>query len=201
MNSTVPYSARVWNYWLGEEDNYPVDRESGDAYREIAPHIETMARVSRSFLVRAVSFAAGELGIRQFLDLGTGLPTEDNTPQVAQRAAPTSRIVYVDNDHSSRPAPRLCSEAVPSAPRSTSTRASTHPNGYCKRHKPVASWTMCCAARSSSPRITTAWSCWSPTSSPARCGAPNRAPTRSRRTCTRHRPQTLAPAPALRPAP
>ncbi|MCW8101699.1 SAM-dependent methyltransferase [Streptomyces tauricus] len=98
IDSTVPHSARVWNYWLGGKDNYPADQQAGDAYREIAPHIDTIARASRGFLVRTVSLAAGELGIRQFLDIGTGLPTEDNTHQAAQRAAPASHIVYVDND-------------------------------------------------------------------------------------------------------
>ncbi|MEU9190297.1 SAM-dependent methyltransferase [Streptomyces sp. NPDC048484] len=98
IDSTVPHSARIWNYWLGGKDNYEVDRVAGDAYREIAPNIETMARASRAFLVRAVAFVASELGVRQFLDIGTGLPAEDNTHQVAQRVAPRSRIVYVDND-------------------------------------------------------------------------------------------------------
>ncbi|MFD9190388.1 SAM-dependent methyltransferase [Streptomyces phaeochromogenes] len=98
IDATVPHSARIWNYWLGGKDNYEVDREAGDAYRKIAPNIETMARASRAYLIRTVTFVAGELGIRQFLDIGTGLPTYDNTHQVAQRAAPESRIVYVDND-------------------------------------------------------------------------------------------------------
>ncbi|MFD9441175.1 SAM-dependent methyltransferase [Streptomyces sp. NPDC060006] len=98
IDSTVPHSARIWNYWLGGKDNYEVDQQAGDAYRDIAPNIETMARASRGFLVRAVTFVAGELGVRQFLDIGTGLPVEDNTHQVAQRVAPESRIVYVDND-------------------------------------------------------------------------------------------------------
>ncbi|GHB81862.1 hypothetical protein GCM10010306_090360 [Streptomyces umbrinus] len=98
IDSTKPHSARIWNYWLGGKDNYPVDQEAGDAYREIAPNIETMARASRGYLIRTVTFVAGELGIRQFLDIGTGLPTYDNTHQVAQRVAPESRIVYVDND-------------------------------------------------------------------------------------------------------
>ncbi|NBM15982.1 SAM-dependent methyltransferase [Streptomyces sp. GC420] len=98
IDTTVPHSARIWNYWMGGKDNYDVDREAGDAYRQVAPNIETMARESRMYLIRAVSLVAGELGIRQFLDIGTGLPTYDNTHQVAQRVAPESRIVYVDND-------------------------------------------------------------------------------------------------------
>ncbi|MGQ4379888.1 SAM-dependent methyltransferase [Streptomyces sp. SAS_267] len=98
IDTTVPHSARIWNYWMGGKDNYEVDRVAGDAYREVAPNIETMARASRDYLIRTVTFVAGERGIRQFLDIGTGLPTYDNTHQVAQRVAPESRIVYVDND-------------------------------------------------------------------------------------------------------
>ncbi|MFF8941930.1 SAM-dependent methyltransferase [Streptomyces sp. NPDC014864] len=98
IDTTVPHSARIWNYWMGGKDNYEVDRIAGDEYRKVAPNIETMARASRHYLIRAVGLVAGELGIRQFLDIGTGLPTYDNTHQVAQRIAPASRIVYVDND-------------------------------------------------------------------------------------------------------
>jgi hypothetical protein len=94
----VPHSARIWNYWLGGKDNYAVDRVTGDQYREIFPGIAVVARTSRAFLTRAVRYLAGEAGIRQFLDVGTGLPTADNTHEVAQRVAPESRIVYVDND-------------------------------------------------------------------------------------------------------
>ena len=98
IDTSVPHSARIWNYWLGGKDNYPVDREAGDRYVEIFPGIIDLARHSRAFLTRTVRFLAGEAGIRQFLDIGTGLPTVDNTHQVAQRVAPESRIVYVDND-------------------------------------------------------------------------------------------------------
>lgn len=98
IDTTVPQSARIWNYWLGGKDNYPVDRAAGDEYCETFPGIVDIARQSRAFLARAVRFLAGEVGIRQFLDVGTGLPTVDNTHQVAQRVAPDARIVYVDND-------------------------------------------------------------------------------------------------------
>lgn len=98
IDTTVPHSARIWNYWLGGKDNYAVDREAGDAFREAFPDIVEVARTSRAFLIRVVEYLAGEAGIRQFLDVGTGLPTEDNTHEVAQRVAPESRIVYVDND-------------------------------------------------------------------------------------------------------
>jgi hypothetical protein len=98
IDTSVPHSARIWNYWLGGKDYYPVDREAGDRYRESYPQIVDAARAGRYFLARAVRYLAGEAGIRQFLDVGTGLPTVDNTHEVAQRVAPECRIVYVDND-------------------------------------------------------------------------------------------------------
>jgi hypothetical protein len=98
IDTSVPHSARVWNYWLGGKDNYPVDRAAGDQFREVFPAIAETARAGRGFLTRTVRYLAGEAGVRQFLDVGTGLPTADNTHEVAQRVAPESRIVYVDND-------------------------------------------------------------------------------------------------------
>jgi hypothetical protein len=98
IDTTVSHSARVWDYWLGGKENYPVDREVGDRIAAMFPDIVEHARMDRAFLGRAVRFMAGEMGIRQFLDIGTGLPTVDNTHEVAQRVAPESRIVYVDND-------------------------------------------------------------------------------------------------------
>ena len=98
INTSVPQSARIWNYWLGGKDNYEVDRAAGDQYIALFPGIVDIARASRGFLTRAVAYLAGEAGIRQFLDVGTGLPTANNTHEVAQRIAPESRIVYVDND-------------------------------------------------------------------------------------------------------
>jgi hypothetical protein len=98
IDAGVPNSARIWNYWLGGKDNYPVDREAGDDYRAIYPEIVDVARASRRFLTRAVRYLAGEAHVRQFLDIGTGLPTADNTHEVAQRAAPEATVVCVDND-------------------------------------------------------------------------------------------------------
>ncbi|MFD0304212.1 SAM-dependent methyltransferase [Streptomyces sp. NPDC127119] len=98
IDSTVPHSARIWNYWLGGKDNYPVDHAAGDAFRQVFSGITDLARGSRAFLGRAVRHLAGEAGIRQFLDIGTGLPTVDNTHEIAQRVAPEARVVYVDND-------------------------------------------------------------------------------------------------------
>src|SRR6266511_2626103 len=93
LDTGVPHSARTWNYWLGGKDNFAIDREVGDRVREAYPQIVEVARASRAF-----RYLAGEAGIRQFLDIGTGLPTANNTHQVAQRVAPESHVVYVDND-------------------------------------------------------------------------------------------------------
>jgi hypothetical protein len=98
VDTTVSHSARIWNYWLGGKDNYAADREAGDRVAAMLPSIVAQARADRAFLGRAIGYLAREEGIRQFLDIGTGLPTADNTHQVAQRVAPDSRIVYVDND-------------------------------------------------------------------------------------------------------
>ncbi|MER5582906.1 SAM-dependent methyltransferase [Streptomyces asoensis] len=98
IDTSVPHSARIWNYWLGGKDNYPVDEQAGDAYTAVFPGIVTIARSSRAFLRRNITYLVSEAGIRQFLDVGTGLPTAENTHEVAQRIAPASRIVYVDND-------------------------------------------------------------------------------------------------------
>jgi hypothetical protein len=98
IHPDIPHAARIWNYWMGGKDNYKADREAGDAVAAVYPEIVTMAKQSRSFLIRVVSYLAGEVGIRQFLDIGTGLPTMQNTHEVAQQIAPESRIVYVDND-------------------------------------------------------------------------------------------------------
>jgi hypothetical protein len=94
----VPHAARIWNYWMGGKDNYEADCAVGEAVAKVYPGIVTMAYQSRQFLIRAVRFLAGEVGLRQFLDIGTGLPTMQNTHEVAQRIAPKSRVVYVDND-------------------------------------------------------------------------------------------------------
>ncbi len=98
IDTTVPVSARIWNYWLGGKDYYPVDKEAGDQFAQIYPGIFDGARASRYFIARVVRYLAGEAGIRQFLDIGTGLPSHDNTHDIAQRVAPDSKIVYVDND-------------------------------------------------------------------------------------------------------
>ncbi|MFJ4438309.1 SAM-dependent methyltransferase [Streptomyces sp. NPDC088923] len=98
IRTDQPQSARVWNYLLQGKDNYPVDAAVGDMIRQSFPDIAGIARGQRYFLARAVRYLAREGGVRQFLDLGTGLPTADNTHEVAQREAPDARVVYVDND-------------------------------------------------------------------------------------------------------
>ncbi|MET8502180.1 SAM-dependent methyltransferase [Streptomyces microflavus] len=97
IRSDVPHSARVWNAWLGGKDNYPVDRELADAVSAAYPQMVDIARASRAFQARAIRHLAS-LGIRQFLDVGTGLPVANSTHEVAQGITPDARIVYVDND-------------------------------------------------------------------------------------------------------
>jgi hypothetical protein len=98
INPTIPHSARIWNYWLGGKDYYAADRAAGDKVLATYPGIRNDARQAREFLARAITFLAGECGISQFLDIGTGLPTSNNTHDVAQGINPGARIVYVDND-------------------------------------------------------------------------------------------------------
>ena len=98
FDTGVAHPARRYNYWLGGKDNFAADRESGDLLARSYPAARIAARANRAFLRRAVRYVAAEAGVRQFLDIGTGLPTADNTHEVAQRVAPSSRVVYVDND-------------------------------------------------------------------------------------------------------
>ncbi|HVB42736.1 MAG TPA: SAM-dependent methyltransferase [Streptosporangiaceae bacterium] len=94
----VAHSARVYNYLLGGKDNFAADRAAGDLVIQALPGAVLSARANRAFLGRAVRFLADQAGIRQFLDIGTGIPAANNTHQVAQAIAPESRVVYVDND-------------------------------------------------------------------------------------------------------
>jgi trans-aconitate methyltransferase len=97
FDTSVPHIARVYDYWLGGKDNFAADRELGERTLEAYPNLVFSVRANRAFLARAVRFLA-DMGIRQFLDIGTGIPTANNTHEVAQSVAPESRIVYVDND-------------------------------------------------------------------------------------------------------
>ena len=98
FDTSVPHIARVYDYWLGGKDNFAADRALGERTLAAYPNLVFSVRANRAFLARAVRFLAAEMGIRQFLDVGTGIPTANNTHEVAQRVAPQSRIVYVDND-------------------------------------------------------------------------------------------------------
>jgi hypothetical protein len=98
IDFSTPHAARIWNYWMGGNDFYDADRAAGDAVAAVFPDIVRMAKLSRGFLLRTVTYLAAEAGIRQFLDIGTGLPTMQNTHEVAQHIAPESKVVYVDND-------------------------------------------------------------------------------------------------------
>ncbi|MEI5101294.1 SAM-dependent methyltransferase [Streptomyces sp. PmtG] len=98
IRTDIAHNARVWNYWLGGKDNYQVDRAVGDQVTEMFPGIGEVARADRAFLGRAVAHLVADRDVRQLLDIGTGLPTGENTHEVAQRHAPDARVVYVDND-------------------------------------------------------------------------------------------------------
>lgn len=95
---TVASPARIWNYWLGGKDHFAVDREASEQVLAAMPSLLRIARATRAFLADATRLLATDYGVRQFLDIGAGLPTADNTHEVAQRIAPESRIVYVDYD-------------------------------------------------------------------------------------------------------
>jgi S-adenosyl methyltransferase len=98
IDTTVPHPARRYNYWLDGKDNFAADRASADEFEAKFPGMRAGVRANRAALGRMTRYLAGEAGIRQFLDIGTGLPTADNTHEVAQRVVPESRVLYVDND-------------------------------------------------------------------------------------------------------
>jgi len=98
LDIDLPHAARIWNYWMGGEDNFPSDRAAGEAVAGVYPEIVIMARQSRGFLIRAVRHLAAEAGVRQFLDIGSGLPTDTNVHQVAHEVDPAAKVVYVDHD-------------------------------------------------------------------------------------------------------
>jgi trans-aconitate methyltransferase len=98
LDTTVPHIARIYDYWLGGKDNFEADRIAGQRAMDANPALYQGVHGNRAFLARSLRFLAGEAGIRQFLDIGTGIPTANNTHEVAQSVAPQSRVVYVDND-------------------------------------------------------------------------------------------------------
>ena len=98
IDTKSPHPARRYNYWLGGKDHFAADRESGDAIAALFPTVRLAALENRNFMRRAVTFLSREAGVRQFLDIGTGIPAPNNTHEIAQALAPESRVVYVDND-------------------------------------------------------------------------------------------------------
>jgi len=98
IDTTVAHPARVYDYWLGGTNNFAADREAAERVLAVTPGLRARVRANRAFLARVVRYLAAEAGIRQFLDVGTGIPSANNTHEVAQAAAPDSRVVYVDND-------------------------------------------------------------------------------------------------------
>ncbi len=98
LRTDIAHSARIYDYLLGGKDNFAADREAAAAIVAATPNMPVSMRANRNFMTRVAHYLAAEQGIRQFLDIGTGLPAADNTHEVAQREAPDSRIVYVDND-------------------------------------------------------------------------------------------------------
>ena len=98
IDTSVAHIARVYDYWLGGKDNFAPDREAGDEAIQAYPQLVSSVRANRAFLARTVRYLAEEAGIRQFLDVGTGIPTASNTHEVAQGIAPETRVVYADND-------------------------------------------------------------------------------------------------------
>jgi len=97
INTDVAHPARVYDYWLGGKDNFPADRALAEHIMQAIPTMRAMAQANRAFLSRAVRYLAAEAGVRQFLDIGTGIPTSPNVHEIAQAVAPDARIVYVDN--------------------------------------------------------------------------------------------------------
>ncbi len=98
LKTDVPHSARIYDYLLGGKDNFQADRDAAAILTQNVPTMPISMRANRNFMARVAHYLAAELGFRQFLDIGTGLPTSPNLHEVVQRVAPESRVVYVDND-------------------------------------------------------------------------------------------------------
>jgi hypothetical protein len=121
FDTSIAHHARIYDYLLSGKDNYAADRKAGDALKAAYPAMVELARANRAFLGRAVRFLAGAAGIRQFLDIGAGIPAAGNTHQIAQEVAPDSRVVYVDYDPVVLPMPARCWPAARTAPPTTLT--------------------------------------------------------------------------------
>jgi hypothetical protein len=98
IDITVPHSARMYDYWIGGKDHFAADRAMGEQFAQVIPGIRTMARENRNFMERVVRYLVREAGLRQLLDIGTGIPTKPNVHELARELAPETRVVYVDND-------------------------------------------------------------------------------------------------------
>jgi hypothetical protein len=98
LDTTRPHQARIYDYWLGGKDNFAVDREAAERALAVYPGLRRGVRAQRAFLANVVGYLARSQGIRQFLDIGTGIPTANNTHEVAHAVDPLARVVYLDND-------------------------------------------------------------------------------------------------------
>jgi hypothetical protein len=98
IDTSAPHSARMYDWWIGGKDNFAADREMGAMFEQVIPGMRMMARENRNFMERAVRYLASEVRIRQFLDIGTGIPTSPNVHEIAQGITPESAVVYLDND-------------------------------------------------------------------------------------------------------
>ncbi len=147
FDTNVAHSARVHDYWLGGKDHFAADRAAGDAVIAAYPGIVASVRANRAFLARVVRFLAAEAGIRQFLDIGTGIPAANNTHEVAQAAAQTAGWSTWTTTPSCSPTPGPCSPAPSRAPPTTSTRTcATRRRSWSRRPAPWTSpsrWPSC----------------------------------------------------------
>lgn len=137
IDTSLAHPARVYDYWLGAKDNFAADREAAERVLAITPGLRFRVRANRAFLARAVRFLAGAAGLRQFLDIRTGIPAADNTHQVAQAAAADARIVYVDNDPIVLAHARALWPAARKGPRTTCTAICASRWRPCRR---AATW-------------------------------------------------------------
>jgi hypothetical protein len=134
IDTSKPHAARIYDYLLGGKDHFAIDRETAEKGIKLIPTGRTAARENRTFLGRAVRYLVAEAGIRQFLDIGAGLPSANNVHEVAQAQAPESRVVYVDNDpivltHARAPTPGRCPLRWPLSAGSPGNRDLRHAGG------------------------------------------------------------------------
>ena len=146
LDTRHAHSARVYNYWLGGKDNFAADREAAEQAIAANPGIVADVRANREFLVRAVRYLAAECGVRQFLDIGAGLPTASNTHEVAQAVAQNARTVYVDNDPLVLVHAQALLSSAQKAARRTSNPTCATPRPSCGRRR--AAWTSARRSRS-----------------------------------------------------